>query len=256
MTAAFYLALLGHEVVVFDSHAEPGGMLRFALPAYRLPREVLDREIEIIRRLGVNFVLNSSIGSDISLSDLEAKFDAVFLSLGTWQETDVRVPGNELTGVFGALHFLEAEARGEAVKLGQRVVIIGGGNAAIDCARTVIRMGASATVIYRRERKDMPAISEEVEAAEDEGVRIIFLASPHRIVGEARRGQGDRGDQDAARRVRHIRPTTTPSTPAKCSTSAATASSWRSAKASTATSAAGPASRSPATACSRSTATR
>jgi NADH-quinone oxidoreductase subunit F len=184
LTAAFYLALLGHEVVVFDSHAEPGGMLRFALPAYRLPREVLDREIEIIRRLGVNFVLNSSIGSDISLSDLEAKFNAVFLSLGTWQETDERVPGNELTGVFGALHFLEAEARGEAVKLGQRVVIIGGGNAAIDCARTVIRMGASATVIYRRERKDMPAISEEVEAAEDEGVRIIFLASPHRIIGE------------------------------------------------------------------------
>jgi NADH-quinone oxidoreductase subunit F len=133
----------------------------------------------------VNFVLNSSIGSDISLSDLEAKSDAVFLSLGTWQETDVRVPGNELTGVFGALHFLEAEARGEAVQLGQRVVIIGGGNAAIDCARTVIRMGASATVIYRRERKDMPAISEEVEAAEDEGVRILFLASPHRIVGEA-----------------------------------------------------------------------
>ena len=87
LTAAFYLALLGHEVVVFDSHAEPGGMLRFALPAYRLPRAVLDREIEIIRRLGVKFVLNSSIGSDISLSDLEAKFNAVFLSLGTWKET-------------------------------------------------------------------------------------------------------------------------------------------------------------------------
>ena len=86
-------------------------MLRFALPEYRLPRDVLDREIEIIRRLGVQFVFNSRIGTDISLNDLEAKFDAVFLSIGTWKESQVRVPGTELTGVYGALHFLEAEAQ-------------------------------------------------------------------------------------------------------------------------------------------------
>ena len=184
LTAAFYLALLGHAVTVFDSHAEPGGMLRYALPEYRLPREVLDREIEIIRRLGVQFVFNARVGTDVVLSDLEAKFDAVFLSIGTWSEMSVRLPGNDLAGVYGALHFLEGEASGHPANLGERVVIIGGGNAAIDCARTVIRKGASATVIYRRERKDMPAIAEEVEAAEDEGVRIIFLASPHRIVGE------------------------------------------------------------------------
>ena len=93
--------------------------------------------------------------------------------------------GGELTGVFGALHFLEAEACDQPAQLGASVVVIGGGNAAIDCARTVIRKGASATVIYRRERKDMPAIAEEVDAAEEEGVHFIFLASPHRIVGEA-----------------------------------------------------------------------
>ncbi|HET7883665.1 MAG TPA: NADH-ubiquinone oxidoreductase-F iron-sulfur binding region domain-containing protein [Acetobacteraceae bacterium] len=184
LTASFYLALLGHDVVVHESHAEPGGMLRYALPGYRLPRDVLDREVEIIRRLGVQFVLNSRIGSDIALADLEDRFDAVFLSLGTWKETRVRLAGNDLAGVFGSLHFLEGEAHGRAADLGTSAVIIGGGNSAIDCARTVIRKGLTATVIYRRERKDMPAIAEEVDAAEEEGVKFIFLASPHRIVGD------------------------------------------------------------------------
>jgi NADH-quinone oxidoreductase subunit F len=184
LTAAFYLALLGHDVAVYEAHSEPGGMLRFALPAYRLPREVVDREIEIIRRLGVRFVLNSSVGNDIALSDLEASFDAVFLSLGTWKESEIRVQGSELEGVFASLRFLEEEAHGRKVDLGERVIIVGGGNSAIDCARTAIRKGASVTVAYRRERKDMPAIAEEVEAAEEEGVSFAFLASPHRIVGE------------------------------------------------------------------------
>ena len=184
LTAAFYLALTGHAVTVFESHSEAGGMLRFALPEYRLPRQVLDREIEIIRRLGVQFIFNSHIGTDVSVTDLEAKFDVVFLSIGTWKEWEVRVAGSELAGVYGALHFLEAEARDHPANLGESVVIIGGGNAAIDCARTVIRKGSTATVIYRRERKDMPAIAEEVDAAEEEGVRFVFLASPHRIVGE------------------------------------------------------------------------
>jgi NADH-quinone oxidoreductase subunit F len=184
LTAAFYLALLGHEVSIFESHAEAGGMLRYALPEYRLPKSVLDREIEIIRRLGVQFVFNSQIGADVSLNDLGAKYDAVFLSIGTWKEGQVYVAGNELTGVLTALSFLEAEASDKPVKLGEHVVIIGGGNAAIDCARTAIRKGSAATVIYRRERKDMPAITEEVEAAEQEGVRFRFFASPHRIAGE------------------------------------------------------------------------
>ncbi len=184
LTAAFYLSLLGHEVVVHEAHAEPGGMLRFALPAYRLPRDVLDREIEIIRRLGAQFVFNTHVGTDMPLAALEERFDAVFLSLGTWKEMQARLPGSELGGVFGALHFLEAEACGTSVSLGERVAIIGGGNSAIDCARTAVRKGASATVVYRRERKDMPAIAEEVDAAEEEGVRFVFLALPYRIAGE------------------------------------------------------------------------
>jgi NADH-quinone oxidoreductase subunit F len=184
LTAAFYLALLGHAVTVFEDHAEPGGMLRYALPEYRLPKAVLDREIEIIRRLGVEFVFNTRVGEDVSLNELDAGFDAVFLSIGTWKESWVYLPGTELAGVRPALPFLEGVATGETMPVGHHVAVIGGGNAAIDSARTAVRLGASATVIYRRERKDMPAIEEEVDAAEQEGVRFQFLAAPHRIVGD------------------------------------------------------------------------
>jgi NADH-quinone oxidoreductase subunit F len=184
LTAAFYLALLGHEVTVFESRAEAGGMLRYALPEYRLPKTVLAREIEIIRRLGVSFVFDSPVGAALTLNDLEARFEAVFLSIGTWKEGHVYVPGTEFSGVWPALTFLEDVACGKPVELGGHVVVIGGGNAAIDCARTVVRRGATATVVYRRERRDMPAIVEEVEEAEQEGVQFRFLAAPHRITGE------------------------------------------------------------------------
>jgi NADH-quinone oxidoreductase subunit F len=184
LTAAFYLSLFGHEVKIYESHAEAGGMLRFALPEYRLPKAVLSKEIELIRRLGVQFEFNKNVGTDISLNDLGMDYDAVFLSIGTWKEAWVYLPGTELKGVMPALLFLEGIAKEEPVPLGQRVAIIGGGNAAIDSARTALRRGATVTVIYRRERKDMPAIQEEVEAAEQEGAHFVFLATPHRIVGE------------------------------------------------------------------------
>ncbi len=184
LTAAFYLSLFGHEVKIFESHAEAGGMLRFALPEYRLPKAVLSQEIELIRRLGVEFEFNKNVGTDISLNDLSLDYDAVFLSIGTWKEAWVYLPGTELKGVMPALLFLEGIAKEAPVPLGQRVAIIGGGNAAIDSARTALRRGATVTVIYRRERKDMPAIQEEVEAAEQEGAHFVFLATPHRIVGE------------------------------------------------------------------------
>jgi len=184
LTAAFYLALFGHEVTIYESHSEAGGMLRFALPEYRLPKAVLSKEIELIRRLGVKFEFNKNVGTDISLNDLGLDFEAVFLSIGTWKEAWVYLPGTELKGVMPALPFLEGIAKNDPVPLGQRVAIVGGGNAAIDSARTALRRGATVTVIYRRERKDMPAIHEEVEAAEQEGAHFVFLATPHRIVGE------------------------------------------------------------------------
>jgi len=183
LTAAFYLALLGHEVTVYESNPEPGGMLRYALPDYRLPKDVVRREVELIRRLGVEFQCGVSVGTDITLNDLDSQYNAVFMAIGTWKESWVYLPGTELQNVYPALLFLEAVSKRETAQTGKRVVVIGGGNAAIDSARTSVRLGADVTVVYRRERKDMPAIREETEAAEAEGVHFVFLATPHRIVG-------------------------------------------------------------------------
>jgi NADH-quinone oxidoreductase subunit F len=185
LTAAFYLAMLGHDVTIFEERSEAGGMLRFAIPEYRLPKSVLRRELDLIEGVGVKMVFNTRIGFDVPLNDLASQFDAVFLSIGTWKESWLYLPGTELINVHPALPFLESVARQEKVSVGARVAIIGGGNAAIDSARTVVRMGSQATILYRRERKDMPAIDEEIQAAEDEGVRFVYLAAPHRILGDA-----------------------------------------------------------------------
>lgn len=186
LTAAFYLALLGHDVTVFDGMPQAGGMLRFALPEYRLPKSILDREIGLIERLGVKFQFNSRVGTQVSLNDLDESFDAVFIAIGTWKESWVYLPGTELKGVYPALSYLEEVAKGEVPATGVNVAVIGGGNAAIDSARTALRTGARVTVLYRRERKDMPAIEEETIAAEEEGAHFVFLAAPHRILGDAK----------------------------------------------------------------------
>jgi NADH-quinone oxidoreductase subunit F len=185
LTAAFYLAMLGHDVTILEERSEAGGMLRFAIPEYRLPKAVLRRELDLIEGVGVKFVFSTRVGFDLPLNDLATNFDAVFISIGTWKESWLYLPGTELKNVFPALIFLESVARGEKAAVGSRVAIVGGGNAAIDSARTVLRMGAQATILYRRERKDMPAIDEEIQAAEEEGVRFVFLAAPHRILGGA-----------------------------------------------------------------------
>jgi NADH-quinone oxidoreductase subunit F len=185
LACAFYLRMLGHEVMVYDSNPNAGGMLRYALPDYRLPKDVLDREVELIKLMGVDFTFNCPVPASISLNDLDQRYDAVFLAIGTWKENWVYLPGTELTGVIPALPFLEAVSKRETTPLGKRVIVIGGGNAAIDSARTALRLGSDVTVLYRRERKDMPAIPEETEAAEAEGVKIAFLATPHRIVGNS-----------------------------------------------------------------------
>jgi NADH-quinone oxidoreductase subunit F len=186
LTAAFYLAMLGHDVTVYDSKSEAGGMLRFALPEYRLPKGILRREIELIERLGVKFSFNTRVGVDLALNDLDDRFDMIFLSIGTWKESWVYQSGTELKGVYPALNFLEAVAAGQELNLGRRVAIIGGGNAAIDSARTSLRKGCDVTVFYRRERKDMPAIDEETRAAKDEGAKFVFLAAPHRVIGDSK----------------------------------------------------------------------
>jgi NADH-quinone oxidoreductase subunit F len=168
LTAAFYLALLGHEVTVFDEKAEAGGMLRFAIPEYRLPKSMLHREIELIERMGVKFMFNTRVGFDLPLNELADRFDAVFISIGTWKESWLYLPGTEFKGVHHALLLLEEMSRSKEA----------------NSARSALRTGADVTVFYRRERKDMPAIDEETTAAEDEGARFVFLAAPHRIIGD------------------------------------------------------------------------
>jgi NADPH-dependent glutamate synthase beta subunit-like oxidoreductase len=145
---------------------------------------VVRREVELIRRMGVDFQCGVAVGTDIALNDLDNQYNAVFLAIGTWKESWVYLPGTELKGVLPALLFLEGVSKEEPVRLGRRVVIIGGGNAAIDSARTSLRMGSEVTIIYRRERKDMPAIREETDAAQHEGAKFVFLATPHRIVAD------------------------------------------------------------------------
>ena len=184
LACAYYLALLGHSVTVYESRPQAGGMLRYALPEYRLPKKVLDKEIELIERIGVKFQFNVSVGEGLGLNELADKHDAVFLAIGTWKEGWVYLSGTELTGVIPALPFLEGVARDEKLQIGDKVVVIGGGNAAIDSARTARRLGADVTIVYRRERKDMPAIPEEIEAAEHEGAKLLYLAAPHRILGD------------------------------------------------------------------------
>jgi NADH-quinone oxidoreductase subunit F len=184
LTAAFYLAMLGHDVTIFEEHSEAGGMLRFAIPEYRLPKSVLRRELDLIESIGVKMVFNTRVGFDLPLNDLASRFDSVFLSIGTWKESWLYLPGTELKGVYPALPFLEVVAKHESARLGSRITVIGGGNAAIDSARTVRRLGADVTILYRRERKDMPAIDEEIKAAEEEGVKFAFLSAPHRILGD------------------------------------------------------------------------
>jgi NADH-quinone oxidoreductase subunit F len=128
-------------------------------------------------------VFNTRVGFDISLNELDDHYDAIFIAIGTWKESWVYLPGTELNGVYPALTFLESMSKGEEVRLGRRVAVIGGGNAAIDSARSALRTGSEVVILYRRERKDMPAIEEETLAAEEEGARIVFLAAPHRIIG-------------------------------------------------------------------------
>ncbi|WP_305073341.1 NADH-ubiquinone oxidoreductase-F iron-sulfur binding region domain-containing protein [Propionivibrio sp.] len=186
LAAGFYLALLGHDVTIHEAREEAGGMLRYSLPQYRLPKDMLSKELEIIAGLGVTFRFGQKLGAGVSLDVLEAENDAVFLATGTWKAARAGITGEESPSVWHAIHFLEQVARGEPTQIGQKVVVIGGGNAAVDSARTALRLGCEVTIAYRRERQEMPAIAEEVTDAEAEGVRLQFLVAPQRVVTDKR----------------------------------------------------------------------
>ena len=184
LAAAHHLLRRGHGAVLFDAHPQPGGMLRYGIPEYRLPRQVLDAEIQTIRTLGAEFRLGKRLGRDFTLDDLRRDFDAVFLAIGAQGSRGLGCPGEELATP--ALEFLERLTDGPPPTVGSDVIIVGGGNTAMDASRCAIRLGAkSVRVLYRRSRREMPCLMEEVEAAEAEGVIIEFLVAPLRLERKA-----------------------------------------------------------------------
>jgi formate dehydrogenase major subunit len=180
LAAAYYLAKNGHHCTLFDAHALPGGMLRYGIPANRLPKDALDAEIDAIRLLGARFRMGERWGEDFTLAGLREQHDAVFVAIGAQRAQGLRCQGEE--HALAGIEFLERVANGNPAPLGDDVVVVGGGNTAMDCARSAIRLGArNVRVLYRRGRQEMPCLMEEVEAAEAEGVQIELLVAPVRL---------------------------------------------------------------------------
>jgi NADPH-dependent glutamate synthase beta subunit-like oxidoreductase len=186
LTCAFFLARLGHSVIIFEAMPQLGGMLRYGIPEYRLPKKVLDWEIEGILNLGVEVKTNMKLGRDLDLVTLVAlEYDAVFLGIGAWQDSSLRSEGEDLDGAYTGIDFLSRLAGGEKIPTGRSAVIVGGGNTAIDCTRNLLRLGVeNVYIVYRRTRNEMPANEVEIDAAEEEGVQFQFLAAPLRIIGD------------------------------------------------------------------------
>lgn len=185
LTAAFKLAKLGHSPTVYDQMPEMGGMLRYGIPEYRLPKDVLDFEIKAIEQLGVTFINDFKIGKDATFDDFASWFDAVIIASGAWKASPIGVEGESLKGVFGGIDFLRAVQLGEKPQIGEKVAIVGGGNTAMDACRTAVRLGAKEVyIVYRRTKAEMPAEKIEIAEAEEEGVKFKFLRSPVEIIGE------------------------------------------------------------------------
>jgi heterodisulfide reductase subunit A2 len=185
LACAHDLAVEGHDVTVYETLPEPGGMLRYAIPEYRLPKAELRKEIGYIEKLGVEIRCGVEIGKDLSIDDVMNKCDAIFVGTGAPKGMSLEVEGEDLPGVTDGLRFLRAINSGQTVATGKAVAVIGGGNTAIDCARTAKRLGGeSVKLIYRRTRDEMPAADEEIEALLHEGVEIEFLATPVRFIGQ------------------------------------------------------------------------
>jgi formate dehydrogenase major subunit len=209
MTAAYFLRLQGHSVTVFEAHAKSGGMLRYGIPYYRLTDQTLNDEFDAIERMGVDVRYNTVIGRDISARHLEADYDALVIAIGAQGASSMRVEGEDLPGVYSGIDYLEQIGEGGDPDIGNKVVVVGGGNTAIDVARTAIRKGSEVTVLYRRTRTEMPASSFEIDEALHEGVKIDFLAAPVKI---EQKGKGvivknirmELGEPDASGRRRPV----------------------------------------------------
>ncbi|MFO7783775.1 MAG: FAD-dependent oxidoreductase [Thermodesulfobacteriota bacterium] len=189
LSCAYFLRRLGHEVTIFEAMPKLGGMLRYGIPEYRLPKAVLDWEIQGILDLGIEVRTGVKFGKDVDLSSLEGEaYNAVFLGIGAWKDALLRVEGENLEGCFTGIDFLSRLASGEKLPVGRVAVVIGGGNTAIDCVRNLIRLGVeTVNLVYRRTRAEMPANEVEIDAAEAEGVKFTFLAAPVSVKADEKR---------------------------------------------------------------------
>jgi len=186
LSCAYFLARMGHSPVIYEAMNKLGGMLRYGIPEYRLPKKVLDWEIEGILNLGIEVKNNMRVGKDFTIESLrEEGFDAIFLGIGAWVDYALGVEGENLDGCYKGITFLSRLGDNDPLPIGKRVGVVGGGNSAIDCVRNAIRMGAEEVyIIYRRTRAEMPANEVEIEAAEHEGIKFIFLAAPVKVVAD------------------------------------------------------------------------
>lgn len=183
LSAAYFLRQKGHDVTIFESMPKAGGMLRYGIPEYRLPKEILDEEILTIEKMGVEIITDTKIGVDIPFETVCEDFDAVLLGIGAWISTGVGCKGEDADGVIGGIDFLRKVVRNEEIELGEKVAIVGGGNTAMDACRTAVRLGAKEVYnIYRRTKDEMPADMVEIEEAEEEGVIFKNLANPIEVI--------------------------------------------------------------------------
>ncbi len=211
LTAAYYLRLAGHDVTVYDMMDKMGGMLRYGIPEYRLPKKVLDSEIALIEKTGVKFRNNVRFGRDITLEELKKDNDAVILAPGAWKSSPMRVRGEDLEGVYGGIDFLRSAIKGNPLDIGKKVAVCGGGNTAMDACRTAVRLGAEEVyVVYRRTENEMPAEKIEIKESKEEGVVYKFLTNPTEIHGQDGKVCGmtlqimELGEPDASGRRRPV----------------------------------------------------
>jgi NADPH-dependent glutamate synthase beta subunit-like oxidoreductase/Pyruvate/2-oxoacid:ferredoxin oxidoreductase delta subunit len=182
LSCAYQLARRGYATTVFEAFSRPGGMLRYGIPRYRLPQDVLDAEIKKILDLGVELKCNFIVGKDVALDQLKQEYKAIFVGIGAHKGLKLGIPGEDAANVFTGAEFLNRVNSGEGVQLGSKVVVVGGGDTAVDAARVSKRLGADITILYRRTRAEMPAMAKEIEEALEEGVMIEFLAAPVEVI--------------------------------------------------------------------------
>ena len=183
LSCAFYLRNMGYPVTVFEKDEKVGGMLTLGIPSFRLPKNIIESEIEVLRIMGVEFKTGVEIGKDLTIDDLRKDgYKAFFLGIGAQKSSKLGIPGDDLEGVYGGIEFMKAVNLGKKVKVGKSVVVVGGGNVAMDVARTAVRLGSDVTVAYRRKEEDMPADKAEVAQAKEEGIKFVFEFKPSEIV--------------------------------------------------------------------------